>query len=195
MSISARDAPKIGTRPVGELMDVANMQLFKRVSLPASLVACLVQAAFSQCHQVPLEPSSALLSTTPASATHAEEHKTENRTVVLTLKLSKSGEVRDAKVLQGPTTLRAKAIRAAKARKYNQRIAWPDSREMIVEVKFPQKRTGAPEIRQALPGGVSSCLPAGPPMGYTLPPWPAVLPPSLLNVQPVMPVLAPETEK
>jgi hypothetical protein len=174
------------------------MQLFKRVCLPVSLVACLVQAAFPQCHQVSSESTNALLSTTPASATPAEEHERENRTVLLTLKLSKSGAVRDAKVIRGPTTLRAAAIKAAKAHKYKHRITWPDPREMMVEVKFPQDGNGAPEIRQALPAGVSSCLPAGQPTGYTLHPWSGVLPPSLnllLRVQPIMPVLAPETEK
>jgi hypothetical protein len=114
---------------------------------------------------------------------------------LLTLKLSKSGAVRDAKTLQGPTTLRAAAIKAAKAGKYKHRITWPDPREMMVEVKFPQDGNGAPEIRQVLPAGVSSCVLAGQPMRYTLPPW---SPPSLnflLRVPPIMPELAPETEK
>jgi len=161
------------------------MQLFKRVCLPIFLATCLVQVAFSQCHQT-------------SSKSQAEEQERKNRTVLLTLKLSKSGAVRDANVLQGPTTLRAAAIKAARARKYKHRITWPDPHEMMVEVKFPQDGNGAPEIRQALPAGVSSCVPAGQPMGYTSPPWSGVLPPSLnlfLRVQPIMPELAPETEK
>lgn len=75
----------------------------------------------------------------------------------MTLKLTKGGAVREASVLSGPETLRAPAIKAAKARKYKHRITWPDPREMV-EVKFPQDGNGAPEIRQAMPAGVSSCV-------------------------------------
>jgi len=119
------------------------MRLFKRVCLPISLLACLGQAAFTQC---------------PHSTTLTEEQRElEDRTVLLTLKLTKGGAVREASVLSGPETLRAPAIKAAKARKYKHRITWPDPREMV-EVKFPQDGNGAPEIRQAMPAGVSSCV-------------------------------------
>jgi len=122
------------------------MRLYKRVCLPISLLACLGQTAFAQC---------------PHSTTLTEEQRElENRTVLLTLKLTKGGAVRDASVLQGPETLRAPAIKAAKARKYKDRITWPDPREMMVEVKFPRDGNGAPEIRQAMPAGISSCVPA-----------------------------------
>jgi Gram-negative bacterial TonB protein C-terminal len=122
------------------------MRLYKRVCLPISLLACLGQTAFAQC---------------PHSTTLTEEQRElEDRTVLLTLKLTKGGAVRDASVLQGPETLRAPAIKAASARKYKDRITWPDPREMMVEVKFPRDGNGAPEIRQAMPAGVSSCVPA-----------------------------------
>jgi hypothetical protein len=48
--------------------------------------------------------------------------------VLLTLKLSESGAVHDVEVLRGPETLRAVAIKAARARKYKHRITWPDPR-------------------------------------------------------------------
>lgn len=129
-------------------MESANkvMRLYKRVCLLISLSACLGQAAFAQCHH----------STTLTE----EQRELEDRTVLLTLKLTKGGAVREASVLRGSETLRIPAIKAAKARKYKQRITWPDPREMMVEVKFPRDGNGAPEIRQALPAGVSSCVPA-----------------------------------
>jgi len=123
------------------------MQLYKRICLPISLLACLGgQAAFAQCSR----------STTLTEA----QREVEDRIVLLTLKLTKGGTVRDASVLKGTEALRAPAIKAAKARKYKHRITWPDPREMMVEVKFPQDGNGAPEIRQAMPAGVSSCVPA-----------------------------------
>lgn len=122
------------------------MRLYKRVCLPISLLACLGQAAFAHC---------------PHATTQTEEQRElEDRIVLLTLKLTEGGSVRDASVLRGPETLRAPAIKAAKARKYKHRITWPDPREMMVEVTFPRDGNGAPEIRQAMPAGVSSCVPA-----------------------------------
>jgi TonB-like protein len=77
------------------------------------------------------------------------------------LTLSKTGAVRDANVISGPKALRAPAIKVAKARKYKHRVVYsfPDPHEMTVEVNFPQDSSGTPEIRQALPAGVSSCIP------------------------------------
>jgi hypothetical protein len=89
-----------------------------------------------------------------------EQLALEDRTVLLTLELNKKGAVRDVKVLKGPETLRGAAIKAAKARTYKHRDTWPDPGSMMVEVTFPQDRNGAPEIRQAMPAGVSSCIPA-----------------------------------
>lgn len=78
---------------------------------------------------------------------------------MLTVKLKQGGSVRDAR-LRGPESLRAPAIRAAKARKYKHRVVYsfPDAHEMMVEVTFPRDGNGKPEVRQALPGGVSSCV-------------------------------------
>jgi hypothetical protein len=54
------------------------MRLYGRVCLPISLLACLGQAAFAQC---------------PHSTTLTEEQgELENRTVLFTLKLSKTGK-------------------------------------------------------------------------------------------------------
>ncbi|MGB8115914.1 MAG: energy transducer TonB [Candidatus Sulfotelmatobacter sp.] len=119
-------------------------RFYKRVCLPISLLACLGQATFAQCRH----------STTLTE----EQRELEDRIVVLTLKLSKGGAVRDVSVLEGPEALRARAIKAAKARKYKDRDTWPDPREMMVEVTFPQDGNGAPAIRQAMPAGVSSCV-------------------------------------
>jgi hypothetical protein len=162
------------------------MRLCKIVCLPIWLMACLVQAAFPQCHQL-------------SSASSKAESSLEDRTVLLTLIVGQSGRVRDVKVLSGPITLTAAAIEAAKARRYNAQIRYgrPNSREMTVAVKFPLDNNGAPTIQEVIIGGVPGCV-SGEPMGYTPPPWSGVLPQSLntlLRVQPIMPVLAPEPAK
>jgi hypothetical protein len=124
------------------------MGLCKKVCLHISLLACLGQVALAQCHETALTE---------------EQREFEDRSVVLTLELKKSGSVREAKVLRGPEALVPAAMKAAKARKYKDRIVYsfPDPREMMVQVTFPQDRKGPPDVRQALPGGQSSCLSAG----------------------------------
>jgi hypothetical protein len=114
----------------------------------------------------------------------------EDRTVLLKLVLSKSGGVREATVLRGPTALAPAAIEAAKRRKYKHRIVYsfPDAGEMIAAVTFREDNNGAPEIRQALPAGVSSCVH---PERIELPPWLNLL----LSQQPPIPILASETRK
>lgn len=127
----------------------------------------------------------------------AEQRELEDHMVLLTLKLSERGAVRDVEVLKGRETLRAAAIKAARARKYKHRITWPDPRWMMVEVTFPPHGNGAPEIRQALPGGVLGCV-AGQPISVAPIPWSGALPPSLdllLRAQPIMPLLAPGADK
>jgi TonB family protein len=83
----------------------------------------------------------------------------DDRIVDLTLLLRKSGSVREAKVLKGPTALREPAIRAATRRNYKDALrSWPFSNEIMVEVTFPKDTSGAPEIRQAMPAGVPGCV-------------------------------------
>ena len=119
----------------------------KAICIPIALLAFLSQAGFAQCHR-----------STPLTE---EQRELENRTVLVTLKLTKTGVVRDANVIQGLEALREPAVRAAKARRYRDRIVYsfPDPHEITVEVKFPQDGKGMPEVRQALPAGVSSCIP------------------------------------
>ena len=122
------------------------MRLYNRVCLPISLLACLGQAGFARCSD----------STTLTEA----QRELEDHSVLLTVKLKRGGSVRDATVIRGPESLRSPAIRAAKARKYKHRVVYsfPDAHEMIVEVTFPRNGNGKPEVRQAAPGGVSSCV-------------------------------------
>ena len=125
------------------------MRLYRRFCLSISLLACIGQATFAQCpHSTTLTP---------------EQRELEDRSVLLTLKLSKAAAVRDATVLRGPEALRGPAIKVARARKYKHRVVYsfPDPREMMVQVEFPKDGKGAPEIRQALPGGVPSSVYGG----------------------------------
>jgi len=110
------------------------------------LAVCAHHVAFATCHQ--------------ESQSTPEQRALEDRLVLLRLELNKKGAVRDVKVLKGPEALRAAAINAAKARKYTHRDTWPDPGLMMVEVEFPEDGNGAPQIRQAMPAGVSSCIPA-----------------------------------
>jgi len=153
------------------------MRLYRTVCLLIPILTCLAQVVFAQCHETPLTE---------------EQRELEERSVVLILELHRSGSVHEAKVLRGPEALVPAAIKAAKARKYKHRIVYifPDPDEMMVQVTFPQDRNGPPDVRQALPGGVSSCLPPGELriVGPIVPTWLKLL----LTVQPIMPVLAPQ---
>jgi hypothetical protein len=129
---------------------------------PVLLLCCgfFTSSAFGQCHNASFDaPSSGAalsLGSVPAVKTQGGE---QDRTVLLTLVLRKSGAVREAKVLQGPTDLRELAVHAAKHRKYKDAInSWPFSNEIMVEVTFPKDIDGAPKIRQAMPGGVPGCI-------------------------------------
>ena len=122
------------------------MRHYKTVYVLISLLACLARVAFPQC---------------PPSTTLTEEQRElENRSVLLTVKLSNGGVVLDANVIRGPEALRGPAIRAAKARKYKHRIvsSFPDSHEMMVMVTFPRDGSGKPDVRQALSTGAPSCV-------------------------------------
>jgi Gram-negative bacterial TonB protein C-terminal len=125
------------------------MRRYTTVFLLMSLLACLAQSAFAQCGD----------STTLTE----EQRELENRSVLLSVRLSKRGAVRDATVIRGPEALRTPAIRAAKARKYKHRIIYrfPDPHEMMVQVTFPQKGNGPLDVRQALPAGEPGCVSAG----------------------------------
>lgn len=126
------------------------------------LGALLGGTAFAQCH-APTEAVHAVASDVPASmGSTTGQRGEEERTVLVELVLRKSGAVRDAKVFKGPTTLRAAAIKAVRMRNYKNYIlnVWPGNGEITVEVKFPPDKAGAPEIRQVLPAGVPSCIPA-----------------------------------
>jgi Gram-negative bacterial TonB protein C-terminal len=128
---------------------------------PALLVSWgfMTAVAYAQCHDVSPNVGDSrhgtLQSVSPTTKTAGEE----DRTVLLTLALRKSGAVREAKVLKGPTALREPAIQAAKHRKYKDALnAWPFSNEIMVEVTFPKGKNRASEIRQALPAGVLGCV-------------------------------------
>ena len=77
------------------------MRLYKRLCLPISLMACLAQASFAQCHRGSFDSATAVLGGGPPSTGQAAEHEVANRTVLLILKLSESGAVREATVLRG----------------------------------------------------------------------------------------------
>jgi hypothetical protein len=159
------------------------MRPYWTVCFTISLVACLAQVALAQCQETPLTE---------------EQRELEARSVVLILELHKSGSVREAKVLRGTEGLVPRAIKAAKARKYKHRIVYNfhDPPVMMVQVTFPRDRSGKPDVRQALPGGVPSCV-CGQAVTFTVT-WLDALPPFLallLRAQPVMPVLVPQTDK
>ncbi len=168
------------------------MRLCRLLWLLGGLGFCVSSAAFAQCSHASAEADNAVSNTASPSATSTRDQTdVENRTIVLTLLLSRSGAVRDARVLQGPVALRAAAIKAVREQNNKHRIL-PDSpgtNRVMVEIKFPQDQ-GAPEIRQVRSAGVSSCV--------TAPTAVRALPPTLtrlLNVQPMIPVLVSEPKE
>jgi hypothetical protein len=170
-----------------------SMRLCRLLWLLGGLGFCVSNAAFAQCPHASAEADIAMSNTTSPSTTSAREQPdVEDRTVLLTLVLSRSGAVRDARVLRGPIMLRAAAIKAVRERNYKHRILASSlsANEMMVEVKFPQNKS-APEIRQAQPAGVSGCVPI--PTAVRIVLLPELN--SLFNVQPIIPVLASEPTK
>jgi hypothetical protein len=120
----------------------------------------LTPSTVAQCHDaslVALGPGSPpSLGSAPSVTRQSGE---DDRIVDLTLVLRKSGAVRDAKVLKGPTALREPAMQAAKHRNYKDAIhTWPFSNEIMVEVIFPKDTNGAPDIKQMMPAGVPGCV-------------------------------------
>ena len=125
-----------------------------KLRCPVLLLCCgfFTVSSFGQCHNASFDAGSSV------SGVKAQSEE-RDRTILLTLVLRKSGTVREAKVLKGPTELIGPAIQAAKHRKYKDAInAWPFSNEIMVEVAFRKDTDVAPEIRQALPGGVPGCV-------------------------------------
>ena len=125
-----------------------------KLRYPVLLLCCgfFTVSTFGQCHNASFDAGSSV------SGVKAQSEE-RDRTILLTLVLRKSGTVREAKVLKGPTELIGPAIQAAKHRKYKDAInAWPFSNEIMVEVTFRKDMDVAPEIRQALPGDVPGCV-------------------------------------
>jgi Gram-negative bacterial TonB protein C-terminal len=140
------------------------MRLIRNLWIVCVLVAWLSGTSHAQCH-ASIEAANAGPDNVPASiASAAGQSGEEDRTVVVELALRKSGAVRNATVVKGPTIFREAAIKAVKKHNYkNQMDVWPFQGQIMVEVKFPRGTgyTGAsPEIRQVLPAGVPSCIPA-----------------------------------
>jgi hypothetical protein len=120
----------------------------------------LTPRAIAQCHDATfgaVGPRSA--QSIGSAPTVTGQGGKDDHIVDLTLVLRKSGAVRNAKVLKGPTVLREPAIRAAKRRNYKDALhSWPFSNEIMVEVTFPNDANGTPDIRQAMPAGVPGCV-------------------------------------
>ena len=128
---------------------------------PVLLLCCVffTSSTFGQCHSASFDSQSSGAALSLGSVPTVKAQGEQDRIVLLTLVLRKSGTVREAKVLQGPTDLRELAVHAAKRRKYKDALnSWPFSNEIMVEVTFPKDMGGAPEIRQAMPGGVPGCI-------------------------------------
>jgi hypothetical protein len=135
------------------------MRIIRNLWVVWVLGAGLSGTGFAQCHAAAAalntEPGNVLASTGSAAGQSGEE----DRTVLVGLVLRKSGAVRDAQVIKGPTALYAAAIKAVKKHNFKNHVnTWPGEGQMTVEVKFPPDKTAAPEIRQVMPGGIPSCV-------------------------------------
>jgi TonB family protein len=81
-------------------------------------------------------------------------------TVIMNVRISESGVVRVVKVVEGPPTLEAAAIRAAKQWKYRHYVTRPPRERQTVLVVTLVKGA-APMIEEGMPAGASGCLLAG----------------------------------
>ncbi len=136
-------------------MNNRTMRLIRNLWIVCVLAGRLSGTSFAQCHAASAGPNSV-----PAIASAALQSGEKDRTVALELALRKSGAVRNATVVAGPTIFREAAIKAVKKHNYkNQMDVWPFQRQITVEVKFPWDTGASPEIHQVLPAGVPSCIP------------------------------------
>ena len=95
-----------------------------------------------------------------------EQAPKDDRTVLLSVVVTKSGVLREVEALSGPTALRTAAIEAARRRKYRGKaidnsVTTPvgkAARRAMLAVTFPQEEGALPKIQQAMPAGVSSCV-------------------------------------
>ena len=143
------------------LLTKKEMRLSNKFWLLGGLAACLAQGALAQCPSGSAAASHAATDTTPGSASAPEAGAPgDQRTVVLTLAISKSGVVHDATVLSGPASLRTAAVEAVKRRKFKQDAVnkSPGARQMTVAVTFAPGKTSAPEIQEAISAGVPGCV-------------------------------------
>lgn len=114
-----------------------------------------------------------------------------NRVVVLELQLlSRTGTVRALQVWKGPETLRAKAIRDATRREYQNWIGYAG---VSLEVSFPVNNSRPPDIRELRNGGVPGRVHGGTSLIVVLPALPSqpIWLSQLLSTQPISPVLEP----
>lgn len=123
-----------------------------------------------------------------SAGTETPSPAVDSRTFLMDLHLDKSGSVRAVQVWTGEGVLRRRAVEAASKRKYHPR---PDFRpaQITVVVKFPQAGKLVPDVREAMPAGVSSCVTGGAILWPTIP-WVN----KLLSSQPNPPLLAPTSK-
>jgi TonB family protein len=137
------------------------MRFIRSLRVAWFLGACLSGSSFAQCYLAAgaVKANSGKVPATVGSG--AGQRGQEDRTVLLDLVVRKSGAVRDAKVISGPATLRAAAIKAAKKRGHEYQFnVWPSDGHITVEVKFFGDNAGSPQVRQVLPAGVPGCISA-----------------------------------
>jgi TonB family protein len=137
------------------------MRLAKRAAVAFALWFSLAQAVFVQGGPVSDDiaagrPCMAVNSTYPSAVT---AKKVED-TVLLKVRISKSGVVHDIKVDSGPPTLTAAAIKAVKRWKY--KPAWwatdaPSERQTFMSVTLA--KGAAPKVEE-IALGVPGCIPA-----------------------------------
>jgi TonB family protein len=115
---------------------------------------------FAECGHPSATEGNAASGTVSASATPPAEVATDQRTVLLSLVINKSGSVRDATLVSGPLALRDAAIKAAKHRKYKSELMNGSTtpHQMTVAVTFAPDKDTAPEIQEARPAGVPGCV-------------------------------------
>lgn len=130
--------------------------------------------------------NAALACNEPLTNAKTPESGEDGRTFLIDLQLSKSGRVRAIQVLMGAGPLRSSAVQAVLRRTYKPTPGYSPA-SISVQIKFPRGRDRQPEIREAMPAGISSCIYGGTPIQWPTRIWIE----QMLSARPLIPFLPP----
>jgi TonB family protein len=140
------------------------MRLDKRITAAFALGFSLVQGAFTQSARMSENVSASRPCQSANPTSSSTESKKIQSTVIVEVRISKSGVVQVVRVLSGPPTLTEAAIKAVKRWKYERPYfvtGLPSERQTFLWITL-MKGT-APKVVEPMPAGVLGCIGIGTP--------------------------------